>query len=51
MRPNVTNLDTHYVIPDGGLWNAHEENFMKENEMEVPNLPVRSHAVVAENGR
>ena len=21
--PNETNLDTHYILPEGGLWNAH----------------------------
>ncbi|KAJ3052663.1 Nucleic acid dioxygenase alkbh1 [Rhizophlyctis rosea] len=25
-RPNVTNLDTHFVIPDEGVWNVYESS-------------------------
>ncbi|KAJ3323083.1 hypothetical protein HDU76_013735 [Blyttiomyces sp. JEL0837] len=33
VRPNVTNLDTHYVIPgSGGLWALHETEWKQRSE-------------------
>ena len=29
-RPNVTNLDTHFVIPDEGVWNVYETSLSSE---------------------
>ena len=27
--PNVSNLDTHYALPEHGIWNAHEEDIRR----------------------
>ncbi|KAJ3298344.1 hypothetical protein HK104_010809 [Borealophlyctis nickersoniae] len=31
-RPNVTNLDTHFILPDGGVWRVYEESKRAEAE-------------------
>ncbi|CAJ0761156.1 7898_t:CDS:2, partial [Entrophospora sp. SA101] len=32
--PNISNLDTHYLLPKDGLWNLHEKYFNKDHDDE-----------------
>jgi hypothetical protein len=38
-QPNETNLDTHYVLPEQGLWNSHVESLRQDGQ--VPHIQPR----------
>ncbi|KFH71168.1 hypothetical protein MVEG_04014 [Podila verticillata NRRL 6337] len=35
-HPNKSNLDTHYTVPDSGLWDLHEDVFYDKREADDP---------------
>lgn len=35
-HPNKSNLDTHYTVPDSGLWDLHEDVFYGKREADDP---------------
>jgi alkylated DNA repair protein alkB family protein 1 len=41
--PNETNLDTHYILPNDGLWNAHLHARKNPNETAAPIYPRRQY--------
>lgn len=44
--PNASNLDTHYVLPPEGLWNAHERQVTAGHEQREP-LVATKHSVLS----
>lgn len=45
--PNETNLDTHYLMPEGGLWNAHIESLHSDT---VPDVKPKASALTGSEG-
>lgn len=41
-NPNETNLDTHYILPEEGLWNAHLRS--REQSSDVPEVQPKASA-------
>lgn len=48
-HPNKSNLDTHYLVPDGGIWDLHEDVFSGKRSLDDPKVFVQRKAVVDEN--
>ncbi|KAG0226569.1 hypothetical protein B0O80DRAFT_500194 [Mortierella sp. GBAus27b] len=44
-KPNKSNLDTHYLVPDSGVWDLHEDVFRGKRTLEDPNIYVQRKAV------
>ncbi|KAI9197116.1 uncharacterized protein BJ171DRAFT_522715 [Polychytrium aggregatum] len=38
--PNVTNLDTHYVLPESGLWSIYEDFVTHDRSLDDPSMMV-----------
>ncbi|KAF8939811.1 hypothetical protein EDD21DRAFT_194252 [Dissophora ornata] len=47
-HPNKCNLDTHYLVPDSGLWDLHENVFAGKQTLEDPNIYVQRKANIDE---
>ncbi|KAG0269453.1 hypothetical protein DFQ27_003365 [Actinomortierella ambigua] len=45
-HPNKSNLDTHYIVPDEGVWQLHEKVFKGETTLEDPSVFVQKRAKV-----
>ncbi|KAF9972490.1 hypothetical protein BGZ73_004398 [Actinomortierella ambigua] len=45
-HPNKSNLDTHYIVPEEGIWDLHEKVFKKETTLEDPAVFVQKRAKV-----
>ncbi|KAF9153709.1 hypothetical protein BG015_002788, partial [Linnemannia schmuckeri] len=37
-HPNKSNLDTHYKVPSSGLWDLHENVYLKKQSLEDPSV-------------
>ncbi|KAF9359814.1 hypothetical protein BGX26_011372 [Mortierella sp. AD094] len=47
-HPNKSNLDTHYIVPDSGLWDLHEDVFTGKQSPDDPSIFVQRKATADE---
>ncbi|KAG0229196.1 hypothetical protein BGW42_001752 [Actinomortierella wolfii] len=47
-HPNKSNLDTHYLVPDEGIWELHEKVFKRETNLDDPSVFVQKKAKLDE---
>ncbi|KAF9109459.1 hypothetical protein BGX27_007592 [Mortierella sp. AM989] len=48
-HPNKSNLDTHYLVPDRGVWDLHENVFTGKQSLEDPSIYVQRKAKTDEH--
>ncbi|KAF9290479.1 hypothetical protein BGZ68_006976 [Mortierella alpina] len=48
-HPNKSNLDTHYIVPDSGIWRLHENVFTGKQSLDDPTVYVQRKAAADAN--